>query len=209
MLSIIIGITLTLFRVRALTVIGFASWTQNAFTQSDADQDMLMVEACTNRYNVEPIGAATHSELLEMEIDNTSGGELLGICGDSTACKGRVYSGVVDGHSRNCWHNGKQTVPEQVYDDCRTSSRTTLCVVRNPTSMPTSQTEMPTPTPTQMPTLIQTFLPTANLTKETESCPETIGRLETVIDYLLDYVFCLKHEKDTDNCNGSHYMNHN
>merc|ERR1719427_334553 len=87
MLSIIIGITLTLFRVRALTVIGFASWTQNAFTQSDADQDMLMVEACTNRYNVEPIGAATHSELLEMEIDNTSGGELLGICGDSTACK--------------------------------------------------------------------------------------------------------------------------
>jgi len=319
MLSIIIGITLTLYSVKTLTVIGFASWTQNAMIQSDADHDMLMVEACINRYNVEPIGVATHSELLEMEIDNTSGGYLVGTCGDSTSCTCLFW---VDGHSRNCWFPGKQTVSEQAWDDCRTSSRTTLCVVRNLTSMPTSQTEMPTPTPTQMPTPIptnnprelptstvptanptteptgqpsisptemptstptvqptvvptvnptemviplqtyaptsspsaaptvnpttvltgqqsispievptqtptdqltqhttdtpaqlstfkQTFLPTADPTKETESCPETIGRLETVIDYLLDYVFCLKHEKDKGNCNGSHYMNQN
>jgi len=281
-----------------------------------------MVEACINRYNVEPIDAATHSELVEMEIENTSGEWLLGTCGDGTSCEGVARSHLVDGHYRNCWGHGTQTVSEQVIRTCSSNSRTTLCVVGNPTSMPTSQTEMPTPTPTQMPTPIptnnptqipteivtlhrrrgppfphyfppapianpttdptgqpsisptevpsftptvqptlvptvsptemvtpspthahtshstapteiptptptdqftqhptdtptelstfkQTFLPTTNPTKEIESCPETVGRLETVIDYLLDYVFCLKHEKDTDNCNGSHYMYQN
>jgi len=338
MLSIIFGLSLTLYIAKALTVIGFATWSQNGNIQSDADQDMLMVEACINRYSLESIGAATHSELVEMEIENTSGDYLIGTCGDGTSCEGLVLSKLVDGHSRNCWQHGKQTVSSQVHDNCyHSSSRTTLCVVRLPTSMPTSQTEMPTPTPTQMPTPIptnnptqlpteivtqspsfiptlspstaptanpttdptgqpsisptemptftptvqttmvptvsptemvnpsptyaptsspstdptvnpttvltgqqsispteiptptptdqltqhptdtptelstfkQTFLPTANPTKETESCPETIERLETVIDYLLDYVFCLKHEKDKDNCNGSHYMNYN
>jgi len=80
---------------------------------------------------------------------------------------------------------------------------------QSPTELPTTSTvdptQHPTGTPTELSLFKQTFLPTPHPTTETESCPETVGRLETVIDYLLDYVFCLKHEKDEKNCTGAYY----
>jgi len=78
-----------------------------------------------------------------------------------------------------------------------------------PTELPTTSTvgptQHPTGTPTEFALFKQTFLPTPHPTTDTESCPETVGRLETVIDYLLDYLFCLKHEKNEKNCTGSYY----
>lgn len=315
MLSIMICIASVLYRTKALTVIGFATWSQNGNLQSDAEQDALMLEECITKYNVEAIGAATHDELVEMEIENTSGFILIGTCGDSSSCEGRAQSDLVDGHARNCWRGGSTqvTLSSNFGNNCYHSPRATLCVLRSSTSMPSTvptgwpsstPTEMPTPIPTEMPTSIptdlptqlptatptkpvtlspsfaptsspispttnpttvptglpsflptemptptptdrptqlptgtptkmvsslpsetasvtltptkkptelstfnETFVPTAQPIQETESCPETVGRLEIVIDYLLDYVFCLKHEKDKDNCNGSSYTN--
>jgi len=59
--------------------------------------------------------------------------------------------------------------------------------------------------PTELSTFKKTFLAKENSIKRTENCPEAVGRLETVVDYLLDYVFCLKHEEDKESCNGSYY----
>jgi len=290
MLSKIIFFAIHLYASTAVEqILGFAIWTQDAFSQSNAEQDKLMVSACLNEYS----GAnsvATHDELVEMGIENTSGRHLIGACGDRLSCEGSSHEGLVDGNNRNCWRENSWT-SEPPSDDCRTHFRSTLCVFRgfgtsNPTAVPSegrtsSPTEIPTPTPTEWPsssptelptqiptvwpsisptenpmptqsemptevptatptnmvipsfsptnptfkpseapamtaptsaptelsTFKQTFLPSAFPTEETGTCPETVGRLEVVIDYLLDYVFCLKHEEEKDKCNGSRYMN--
>jgi len=72
----------------------------------------------------------------------------------------------------------------------------------DPTVMPTSTpTEKPTITPTNVPTWMPTNLPTLD---PTASCPENIQKLETVIDYLMDYVFCMKHSPHPDRCSGTY-----
>jgi len=269
-------------------ILGFAIWHQNAYSQSNAEQDELMVLACLNTYS-KANSVATHDELVEMGIENTSGKCLIGACGDRSSCEGIIHEGVVDGISRNCWVPNSWTSTAPV-DHCRINSqRSTLCVFRvssSPTAVPSegpssppteiqtpTPTEWPSPSPTEMPTVIptewpsisptenptptqsemptelptvtptnmvipsvsptnetlkpskalaataptnapseqstfkQTFLPTAYPTEDTGTCPETVRRLEVVIDYLLDYVFCLKHEEEKDKCNGSRYMN--
>jgi len=73
----------------------------------------------------------------------------------------------------------------------------------DPTVIPTSSpSETPTTRPTNVPTWIPTILPTL---RPTSSCPETVEQLEIVIDYLMDYLFCMKHAPNPDECNGTHY----
>lgn len=74
-----------------------------------------------------------------------------------------------------------------------------------PSEKPTPIRKSPTREPTTLSSFKQTLLPTAYPNEKTESCPETVERLDIVIDYLMDYVFCLRHEKDTENCSGSYY----
>lgn len=264
MVSIILFLTYHFYATLALKIIGFAYWQQDGRIQSSAEQDALMLAACSDAYS-ESNSVATHDELTEMEIENTSGICLLGACGGSNSCKGLLKPELVDGFSRNCWIPGHFTKSMLVNGDCWFATRSTLCVLRmspttvpswwpsfiptelptvipttTPTNIPTTEipTELPTVTPTTAPTptteiptelptvtptpqltptaaptntttdvstFKQTFLPTAYPTQETDNCPETVERLEIVIDYLLDYVFCLKHEKEKEKCNGSNY----
>lgn len=74
-----------------------------------------------------------------------------------------------------------------------------------PSEKPTSIQTSPTREPTALTTFKQSLLPTAYPSEKTEFCPETVERLDIVIDYLMDYIFCLKHEKDTEDCSGSYY----
>jgi len=75
-----------------------------------------------------------------------------------------------------------------------------------PTEAPTDiPTGMPTLYPTQMPTFRQTVLPKPIPTATIDNCTEIIEKLENVIDYLMDYLFCMKHEPNPEDCNGSYY----
>jgi len=52
------------------------------------------------------------------------------------------------------------------------------CSTEHPTSMPTSSPN--------------------------ENCDGTVDQLESVIDYMINYVFCLKNEEDREICSGSY-----
>jgi len=72
----------------------------------------------------------------------------------------------------------------------------------DPTVMPTSSpSETPTTRPTYVPTWMPTILPTL---RPTSSCPETVEKLEIVIDYLMDYLYCMKHAPNPDECSGAY-----
>jgi len=74
----------------------------------------------------------------------------------------------------------------------------------SPTKIPTSDpTVMPTISPSKMPTTrptdVSTWMPTNQPTSS--SCPETAEKLENIIDYFMDYLNCLKHDPNPDECN--------
>jgi len=72
----------------------------------------------------------------------------------------------------------------------------------DPTLMPTyNSSETPTTRPTDMPTWMPTILPTLH---PRSSCSETVEKLEIVIDYLMDYLYCMKHASNPDDCSGTY-----
>lgn len=72
----------------------------------------------------------------------------------------------------------------------------------DPTVMPTnSPSEKPTSGPTYVPTWMPTIQPTL---RPTASCPENLEKLEIVIDYLMDYLYCMKHAPNPDECSGTY-----
>lgn len=221
MLSKLIFLVTIFCATRALEIKGFANWQQDDRIHSNDEQDALMLEACTNAYS-DSNSVATHDELIEMEIENTSGRWLAGACGGSTSCNGKAFDHLLDGLARNAWSDGKITLSTNFHDHLWVNPMSALCVFRSsltelptvtpaPSVSPTIPTSKPTAAPTKAPTELstfrQTFLPTAYPTEETGNCPDTVDRLEIVIEYLLDYVFCLKHEKEKEKCNGSFYKN--
>ena len=111
---------------------GYATWSQTATSQSDAQQDALMHQAC----------AATHLGTHAASIDdiigglitglpstNTSGEHLLGVCPN---CEGTDYGAAVSGHARMCVNPGAAwpTSLDSGWNPwCHTSQRTALCIL--------------------------------------------------------------------------------
>lgn len=112
------------------TFIGYATWTQDAYRQSDAEQDALMDTACAASYP--GTSAATIDEIVsgitDMPISNDSGRWLLGKCPN---CEGLTNTGLVSGHGRNCVTPGNAFPTSLPWTDtnyCWTSTRSAACV---------------------------------------------------------------------------------
>ena len=108
-----------------------------------------MLQACISKYKLTSIAAATHDQLLAMKIENTSRRYLVGACGDSTSCQGRIYAGV-HFRSRNCFRLGKTTISLNFLDYYMTSTKSTLCVAKT--------ADILMPTPTDKPTQIHVYI---------------------------------------------------
>ena len=115
--------------------VGYAWWTQNVNTQSDADQDEEMHRDCEDAFPGS--AAATVEDVVDDRIvglppNNDSGGYLMPVCPD---CEGDIgWYGAIDEHCRLCvtpggsWPTDYYPADSLWYDYCCSSSRTALCV---------------------------------------------------------------------------------
>ncbi len=125
------GVWFIWVREDAPTFAGFATWSQNAPTQSDIQQDTLMGTACNTAFpGSRP---ATADEMLSgviasLPATNTTGNWAVPAC---PGCVGISNSGTVDGHDRNCVNPGTAFPMSTPWptQNCYQSSRSAICVM--------------------------------------------------------------------------------
>lgn len=135
---------------------GFAVWSQNAVTDSDEAQDMLMDLACRNGIRkVQGARAALHSEIINAAIvggpiNNTGAAELMGKCTGNDCVGSTVpFAQAVSGHARFCWSRGTTLKAQNADRTCTTGNRIVPCVTdaappKPESPGPTSTTPVPT-----------------------------------------------------------------
>ena len=114
---------------------GYANWSQNVNSQSDAVQDAAMDQACKSKYGAGAV-AATIGDILNKQTKikglpgtNGSGQHLLGKCPD---CAGNNSGGAQSGHCRKCVNPGAGW-PAQLNagwnTNCCNSTRSAICLL--------------------------------------------------------------------------------
>lgn len=117
--------------VPGVTFVGFVGWTQNATSQTDAQQDAIMNSTCNASFPGSR--AATTDEMVYRRVigmpgTNTSGSWLIPACPN---CEGDAHAGCASGHARNCLPAGEafpSTLPWTALRFCHTTARTAMCV---------------------------------------------------------------------------------
>lgn len=186
MLSRVVWFTAFLIRIKALRVIGFADWRQNCKRLKNAEQDDQMLKACLDTYGkfLVAVRVATHDELRELEIENTSGYYLMGACGGGKSCSAS-YINRHKGTRRWCWLPGENTSIGNKWSCCKNKGRrAALCVFNHPTQAPSLNptTDHPSQAPSLKPTTDPSEIPTSDPTMAPSRQPTiTPTRLPTTI----------------------------
>lgn len=114
-----------------LDFLGFAEWSQDVITQTDAEQDARMDAACASTFSggrSAEVSDITFGRIASMPTSNTSSRFLLAKCPD---CEGDSNVDALDGHSRVCVPPGDSwptALPWLAFTDCTTLTRSAMCV---------------------------------------------------------------------------------
>jgi len=112
---------------------GFIVWTQACSSQSDAQQDAIMNNACASTFPGSK--AASYSQISTPGVitgrpgSNTSGEHLIGTLNDPSDLAHRGNSaGCVSGYARNCIDPSASLTSISYNPNCQGSGRSALCI---------------------------------------------------------------------------------